>query len=208
MANAMVWGGEGGIGAALVHALIVDGWEVASIARKTGSSEATVALEADVSNLLQVEQAMLEVAQTLDEIELWVYAVGDIAGGRISNLPSADWDRVIGANLTGAYHAIKGSLPLITNDAHIVFIGALPANILNPGLSAYAAAKAGLEAFAAVLAKEEPQKRVTVLRPGPVVTPLWAKIGAKPPRSAVDPAAVAAAIIAAHRSGQSGVLDL
>ena len=44
-------------------------------------------------------------------------------------------------------------------NAHIIFIGAVSERLKLPGLSAYAASKAGLEAFAEVLGKEERKKR-------------------------------------------------
>ncbi len=208
MANALVWGGEGGIGSALIRVLAADEWLVASIARKTGSSEATIALEADVTSTLQISQALEEVSQTLGEIDLWVYAIGDIAVAHVGDQSPEDWWRILDANLTGAFLATRASLPLLTAGAHLIFLGAQPVHAQRPGLAAYAAAKSGLEAFAAVLAKEEPGRRVSLVRPGPVATPLWDKVGAKAPRGAAQPDALAAQILNAYRSGHQGLLDL
>ena len=58
------------------------------------------------------------------------------------------------ANLSGAYLATHHSLPLLAEDAHLVFLGAVSERLRLPGLSAYAAAKAGLEAFGEALGKE------------------------------------------------------
>jgi NAD(P)-dependent dehydrogenase (short-subunit alcohol dehydrogenase family) len=207
MANALIWGGAGGIGGALVRALSADDWHVAAISRKIASSDATVALEADVTIAQEIEVAVLEVAQTLGEVDLFAYAVGDIAAGRVATQSSHDWTRILSANLTGAFLATRASLPLLTPNAHLIYIGALPDNVRRPGLAAYAAAKAGLEAFAAVVAKEEPNRRVTIVRPGAVATPLWDKLGTKPPRTAAAPDTLAAEILAAHHSGHQGLLD-
>ena len=87
-------------------------------------------------------------------------------------------------------------------------IGAISERMRLPGLSAYAAAKAGLEAFTAALAKEERHRRVTLVRPGAVDTPLWSKMPVRMPRSAALPATVAAQILTAYTSGHSGLLDL
>ncbi len=208
MANALVWGGAGGIGGALVRALMAEEWLVAAISRKIGSSEATVALEADVTSPREIEAAVLEVAQTLGDIDLFVYAVGDITTAPIRALAAKDWERIIGANLTGAFLATAACLPLLVPSAHLIYLGALPENVRRANLAAYAAAKAGLEAFAAVLAVEEPAHRVSVMRPGAVETGLWDKLGARPPRTAAKPDALAAAILAAHHSGRSGQFDL
>lgn len=208
MANALVWGGEGGIGAALVRTLIAEGWQVAAMSRKIGSSEATVALEVDVTSTAQIEEAVLEVAQTLGEINLGVYAVGDIVAARVGALGLEEWERIMGANLGGAFLTTRASLSLLAPDAHLVYLGALPDQARRPGLAAYAAAKAGLEAFADVLAKEEPAHRVTVVRFGAVESPLWSKVGARAPRMAAQPDAIAAEILAAHSHGHQGLLDL
>jgi len=208
MSNALIWGGTGGIGGALVHALAARQWTVASIGRQIESSAATIALQADVTYADEIANAVLEVAQTLGEIDLWVYAVGDIVAARIEKLSESDWNRIIGANLTGAFLATRASLPLLAPAAHIVYVGALPENVRRPGLAAYAAAKGGLEALAAVVAAEEKQRRVSVVRPGAVQTKLWNKIGAKPPRTAAKPESLAEAILAAHFAGHQGILDV
>ena len=57
-------------------------------------------------------------------------------------------------------------------------------------------------------AKEERKRRVTVVRPGAVATPLWDKMPVRLPRSAISPAELAAKIMAAHVEGHSGVLDV
>jgi NAD(P)-dependent dehydrogenase (short-subunit alcohol dehydrogenase family) len=75
-------------------------------------------------------------------------------------------------------------------------------------LSAYAAAKAGVEALAVALSKEERASKVTVVRPGAVDTPLWDKVPFKKPTKAVSPAKVAAKVWEAYLAGHKGQLDL
>jgi short-subunit dehydrogenase len=77
-----------------------------------------------------------------------------------------------------------------------------------PGLSAYAAAKAGLEAFAESLRKEARKRRITVVRPGAVATPFWENVPFRMPANAMTPEAVAAAILSAYEAKHSGKLDL
>ncbi len=99
-------------------------------------------------------------------------------------------------------------LPWAKDSRLPVYIGAYSENLRLPGLSAYAAAKAGLEAFVTALGKEERRRRVTLVRPGAVNTPFWQKMPVRMPRSAAAPEEIAAKILAAHESGQSGALDL
>ena len=99
-------------------------------------------------------------------------------------------------------------MPLLADDAHLVFIGAISERLRLPKLSAYAAAKAGLEAFAEVLRKEERTRKVTVIRPAAVATALWDKVPLKMPSDAIAPQRIAEAVVEAYVSGHSGSLDL
>lgn len=225
MGTAMVWGAGGGIGRALVGALKEQGWAVAGVGRRGSSHRPgpTPALplagtpaaggadywfEADVGDGFGVQRAVMEAAQEVHEVDLWVYAVGDIVSQPVAEMDERTLARILDANLTGAFRAIHYSLPLLAERAHIVFVGAYSERLRLPGLAAYAAAKAGLEALAVTLAKEERRRRVTVVRPGAVATPLWEKMPMRLPRSASTAEEIAGKILAAHVAGQSGVIDL
>jgi len=210
MGTAMVWGANGGIGGALVTQLKNNGWTVAAVGRDEESlrDSAALSLQADVADAFSVQRAVQAAAFEMSEVNLWVYAVGDIAAAPVEDLDPATWTRILAANLTGAYLTARYSLPLLAPDAHLVFIGAISERLRLPGLSAYAASKAGLEAFAEALRKEQRRRRVTVVRPAAVATPLWDKVPLRLPKDAPPPAKVAARILAAHLEGHSGLLDL
>ena len=112
------------------------------------------------------------------------------------------------ANLLGAYLTTHHSLPLLAPDATLIYLGAISERLRLPGLSAYAAAKAGLEAFAEALRKEERKRRVLVVRPGAVDTALWDKVPMRLPKDAAAPQKVARRILQAYEDGTSGILDL
>jgi len=210
MGTAMVWGANGGIGGALVTQLKNNGWTVAAVGRDEESlrDSAALSLQADVADAFSVQRAVQAAAFEMSEVNLWVYAVGDIAAAPVEDFDPATWTRILAANLTGAYLTARYSLPLLAPDAHLVFIGAISERLRLPGLSAYAASKAGLEAFAEALRKEQRRRRVTVVRPAAVATPLWDKVPLRLPKDAPPPAKVAARILAAHLEGHSGLLDL
>jgi NAD(P)-dependent dehydrogenase (short-subunit alcohol dehydrogenase family) len=90
----------------------------------------------------------------------------------------------------------------------MIFLGAVSERLRLPRLSAYAAAKAGLEAFVEVLTKEERKRQVILVRPAAVDTPLWEKVPFKLPAGAVSPDEVAERILSAYRDGHRGQLDL
>jgi NAD(P)-dependent dehydrogenase (short-subunit alcohol dehydrogenase family) len=206
----MIWGATGGIGRALVDVLIEKEWSVVAVSRDEEALAERVAcsLRADVADAFSVQRAVQAAAHEVDEVALWVYAAGDIAAAPVEEMTPAVWGRILAANLTGAYHTAHYSLPLLAADAHLVFVGAVSERLRLPGLSAYAAAKAGLEAFAEALRKEQRRRRVTVVRPSAVATPLWDKVPLRMPKDAPPPSKVAGRILAAYEEGHSGLLDL
>jgi NAD(P)-dependent dehydrogenase (short-subunit alcohol dehydrogenase family) len=187
-----------------------EGWTVFGVAREPGlvTYSPSHLVEADVADAPAVRRAVEQVAQKAQSVDLWIYAVGDIASARVGRMSPKEWHRILDANLTGSYLALHHSLPLLAEDAHIVFLGAVSERLRLPGLSAYAAAKAGIEAFADVLRKEERRRRVTVVRPKAVETTLWDKVPFSLPHGASKPADVADRILDAYQEGHRGVLNL
>jgi NAD(P)-dependent dehydrogenase (short-subunit alcohol dehydrogenase family) len=208
--TAMVWGAGGGIGRALVSNLKKEGWRVLAMGRHAADLEDLTShvFEADVAQPESVEQALAAASLETDQVDLWIYAVGDIAASKVADVSPQDWQRILEANLVGAHLTTHYSLPLLARDSHLVFLGAVSERLRLPRLSAYAAAKAGLEAFVQVLGKEERKRRVTLVRPAAVDTPLWDKVPFRLPPGAMSPDDAAAQILAAYHEGHRGVLDL
>lgn len=210
MKTAMVWGGSGGIGAALLERLAEEGWAVVSVARDPDDvvHPASGVIGADVRDPGSVHQAAQKAKELVGYVDLWIYAVGDIASVKVEKMSLEDWERILTANLSGAYLAVHYSLPLLASDAHLVFLGAVSERLRLPGLAAYASAKAGLEAFVDVLRKEQRRRRVTIVRPKAVETPLWEKVPFSLPPGAAKPGDVAKRVLQAYQEGHSGVLNL
>jgi NAD(P)-dependent dehydrogenase (short-subunit alcohol dehydrogenase family) len=208
--TAMVWGAGGGIGRALVSALRNEGWQVLAMGRRTTElRDLTPHLfEADLADAGAVEKAVAAASELVDRVDLWIYAAGDIAASKVADASPDSWQRILDANLVGAYLAVHFSLPLLAREAHLMFLGAISERLRLPRLSAYATAKAGLEAFVEVLGKEERKRRVTLVRPAAVDTSLWDKVPFKLPSGAIKPDEAAERILAAYGEGLRGVLDL
>lgn len=207
---ALVWGAAGGIGRAIAGRLTADDWQVAAFSRHPEElgEAAAYSFAADVADPFAVQRAVLAASQEAGEAALFVYAAGDITSEPMREMAPGAFRRIIDANLTGAYHAAHHSLPLLAADAPMVFIGAVSERMRLPGLSSYAAAKAGLEAFAEALRKEERKRRVIVVRPSAVSTGFWQKVPFKMPGNALSPEAVAEKVVAAVNAGHQGVLDI
>jgi NAD(P)-dependent dehydrogenase (short-subunit alcohol dehydrogenase family) len=209
MKTALIWGAGGGIGRALAYQLARDNWQILAAGRNlnavTGLTD--FVYDVELSDAFSVQSAITSVSQVVNEVDLWVYAAGDIASLRVNEMSPLDWQRILQANLTGAFLATHFSWPLLSKEAHLFYLGAVSERMRLPGLSAYAAAKAGLEAFADVVRKES-RRKVTVVRPGAADTPFWNKVPFKLPPHHLTADDVAARIIQAYTEEHQGQLDI
>lgn len=209
MNTAMIWGASGGIGGALLRKVSEEGWRTVALTRSPEEAGgADVVVDVDVSDAQAVKKAVYTAAMDVESVSLWIYAAGDILAARTADMSPGEWERILTANLTGAFHALHYSMPLLSEDAQLVFLGAVSERLRLPGLSAYAASKAGLEALAECLRKEERHKKVLLVRPGAVATMLWEKVPMRLPKHALSPDDLAEQVYAACEQGQTGWLDL
>lgn len=208
--TAMIWGVSGGIGRAVAQELQTNGWTVIGIGRHAEDVASIVShtFTADVAKEYDVQTAVRAASFEVDQVDLWIYAAGDIETTAVSDLNLASWQRILDANLTGPFLTTKHSLPLLAEQAHLVYLGAVSERLKLPKFSAYVAAKAGLEAFVAALQKELRGNKITLVRPGAVATPFWDKLPLRLPKDAAPPEKVAKRILAAYEEGHSGQLDL
>lgn len=208
MKTALIWGAGGGIGQAIARQLAKENWFILAAGRnlEACSNLTEHTFDIDLNNTFSVESAITRISQVVNEVDLWVYAAGDIASLRVSEMSPLEWQRIIQANLSGAYLATHYSWPLLAEGAHLFYLGAISERMHLPGLAAYAAAKAGLEAFADVVRKES-RRKVTVLRPAAVDTPFWSKVPFRLPPHHQKADELAARLIQAYADGSQGQID-
>jgi NAD(P)-dependent dehydrogenase (short-subunit alcohol dehydrogenase family) len=207
--HALVWGAAGGIGKALTRKLVDQGYTVVAISRHPVEMKALTphSIATDVTNPSQVRAAAYQARTVSETFELFAYTAGDIASIKTEDMKVKDWERLLGANLTGAYLTVQASLPLLIPEAKLFFMGAVHERMRLPGLGVYAAAKAGLEAFAESL-RRETRLKVLIARPGAVNTALWEKVPFSLPKNALEPEDFAERVLAALDEGQNGLLEL
>jgi 3-oxoacyl-[acyl-carrier protein] reductase len=210
MRQALIWGASGAIGSALVSQLKSEGWRVFAAARHESDipSVADITFPFDATQPATANSIAALVAAESDGLELVVYAAGGLTAAPLEKLDPNAWGATIASNLDGAFVASRASLNLLRDDGHLMVIGAYIHKIILPRMGAYAAAKAGLEAFITVLQKEHRRRRITIVRPSAVDTPMWEHVPFKLPPQALRPEAVAQAILEYHEAGSSGELDL
>ncbi len=145
----------------------------------------------DVTSELEVEALFAD----LPPQDLIVYAAGDVEPEPLRSTSADSWNRVMDANLTGLFYTLKYADGKLSEGARIFVLGARPELVTFRGFGAYAAAKAGVAALVKVAAQEYKRKAsLTLVLPKAVDTGFWANVG-KVPKDALEPGAVAEAIV-------------
>jgi 3-oxoacyl-[acyl-carrier protein] reductase len=107
MRTALIWGAGGGIGHALVKHLHNEGWSVYVVTHRPGDQNLTDltphVFDANVAVPYEVQMVVTSVSQEVEEVNLSIYAPGDIASTKIAEMGPDAWDQILDANLTGAY---------------------------------------------------------------------------------------------------------
>lgn len=119
-----------------------------------------------------------EVAGHLDGLDHAVLNAGVASGSAIAETDFAEWRRVLGTNLDGAFLSLRAALPAVREGGSVVLTASVAGVKAEPGIAAYAASKAGVIALAKVAAKEAAPRRVRVnaIAPGGVDTPIWDQV--------------------------------
>ena len=152
----LITGAARGIGAALAEQLASHGARLALVGLEPETMAAvagrcgddTFVAECDVSNREQVTQAIDAAAEALGGLDVVVANAGIAAGGPLRQQDLRSWERVIEINLVGVMYTDRAALPhLERSRGYVLNIASTAAVLRGPGLSAYCAAKAGVEAL-------------------------------------------------------------
>ena len=183
---ALVTGGGRGIGRAICLALAATGYNVAvNYAASSAAAEQTaadcralgveaVALQADVTDPAACQTLVDTAAKTFGRLDVLVNNAGVTADKLILRMQPEDFDKVINANLKGAFFCCKAACKLMMRQRYgrIVNISSVVGLHGNAGQANYAASKAGLIGLTKSLAKEFAARNVTVnaVAPGFIAT--------------------------------------
>lgn len=175
---ALVTGAASGIGSACARRLAARG--IAKLVLADIEADAlgafdpgcpTERLVGDVSDPQFWDRA----APSLKGLDLAVLNAGVASGSPIADLDFAEWRRVLGINLDGAFLSLKAAMRAIEGAGSIVLTASISGSKAEPGTAAYGASKAGVMQLARVAAKEGAPRglRVNAIAPGGVDTPIW-----------------------------------
>jgi 2-hydroxycyclohexanecarboxyl-CoA dehydrogenase len=184
---ALVTGGAGGIGRAIVTALHARGLLVAVADVDAGAAErlaselreagqAALAVGMDVTDSASVRAAVSAVGEQLGAVDVLVNNAGWDELRPFVETEEAFWQRVVDVNYLGALRVTHAVLPGMIDESfgRIVSISSDAARVGSSLESVYAGAKAALIGFTKSLAREVARSGVTanVVCPGPTRTPM------------------------------------
>jgi len=171
---AVVTGGSGGIGGAVIAELEDRGWDTVSLSRREGC---------DVSNEHQVASAFAR----LTRLDALVNAAAVLTVRPFVELAASDWDEQVNSALRGTFLCSREAFRRMAPGGSIVMVSSL-SGVAGaekfPGMAAYVAAKSGLAGLTEVLAVEGRSLgiRVNAVSPGAVDTPMVLEAGIGGPR--------------------------
>lgn len=179
---AVVTGGSRGIGRHIAGALVDAGATVAI----TGRDEATLRASAaalggrcrayicDQRDSRAIKAMAEAVVRDIGVPDILVNNAASMAWGPVAEMTLEQWNSVIETNLTGVFLTTKAFVPgmVARNRGDIFMIGSMSGKKGDPGASAYAASKFGLQGFSQALLYEVRTHniRVMVLNPSHVET--------------------------------------
>lgn len=178
-----VSGGASGIGLETARRLAARGGKLALVDRNGDQAVAAAAslgaghvgLQADVSDLASLEIAAAETVARLGKIDVVIANAGIGSASTVRASSAEQLLRIIDINLSGQIRTVKATLEhVIAQRGYIAFTCSASVLKHTPKSSAYAAAKAGIDAFAGSLRQEVMHRGVDVgvFYPGWTPTPL------------------------------------
>lgn len=206
---AIVTGASQGIGAAVAEVLAKRGFAVSLAARRPmglvaienrirDSGGFAFVAPTDVSEPGQVRELIAETERRFGPVDLLVNAAGAVHRAPLTSTSEADFDRMLGVNLKGAFLCTRAVLPgmIGRRRGRIVNLAAMAGRIGAPRLAAYSASKWGVVGFTKACAEELRPAGISVFAvcPGSVDTESYrAAIPGAKPRS--GPGSVADVIV-------------
>jgi NAD(P)-dependent dehydrogenase (short-subunit alcohol dehydrogenase family) len=180
--NALITGGNSGIGLATLRRFVAEGARVAvtgrdrarlgEVSREFGSD--VLVLEAETTDPVSIAAAFSNAQEWMGPLDI-VFANAGIAGGTPTDLTSLEeFERLLRTNVTGSFLTVAAALPHLNDGASVILTGSVMAGLGFPGTAGYAASKGAVVSMAKAIAAElSPRNiRVNVIAPGPVQTPI------------------------------------
>ncbi|MBV8491550.1 MAG: SDR family NAD(P)-dependent oxidoreductase [Candidatus Eremiobacteraeota bacterium] len=180
----VVSGASTGIGFAATQGLAQAGYTVFAGVRNDDDARRLAGLGAnvkpvrlDVTDSASIAAARDEVLASGLPLRAVVSNAGVALAGPLETVPIDDLRRHFDVNVFGAVAFVQAFLPSLPTGGRVVFIGSISGRLAAPYIGPYSASKFALRAIADAMRVElaPADIAVTLIEPGSVKTPIWAK---------------------------------
>jgi NAD(P)-dependent dehydrogenase (short-subunit alcohol dehydrogenase family) len=181
----LVTGASRGIGRGIARGLAREGASLMLAARDaealgsvthemTALGAECMAIPADVTDERQVEGVFAQLIDHFGRLDVLVNNAGAFDGGRLDELTTENWDKVIAVNLRAPFLCTRAAMRIMKGQrsGRIINIGSISAQRVRPGSAPYAASKHGLWGLTQATALDGRELGITCccLHPGNVAT--------------------------------------
>jgi NAD(P)-dependent dehydrogenase (short-subunit alcohol dehydrogenase family) len=169
---AVITGGSGGIGAAIIERLSNAGAVVHSLDVQPSSVPGAYFHRADVSSETAVDAAFGAIGESAGRIDYLVCCAAIYRPVRFLDLAFADWQETLQTNLTGYFLCCRAALRFMRRQkfGRIVLFSSMAARTGGINVAHYAASKGGVLGLARSLAMESAAENIRVNTVSPVIT--------------------------------------
>jgi NAD(P)-dependent dehydrogenase (short-subunit alcohol dehydrogenase family) len=163
--TALVTGGAGDIGGAVVARLQAGGAQVATLDLQPSGAEGVLSLTGDVRESADVDRALADAESELGPLTILVCAAG-VTGDSLPtvDVPDDEWRKVMAINCDGVFWGTRAAARVMVPRGYgrIVNVASIAGKEGNPMAGAYSASKAAVIAMTKSIGKDLAQTGVLV----------------------------------------------
>lgn len=184
---AVITGGNSGIGLAYAQAFAAEGAHVVIVGRRQDAVDTALAsigpdamgFVGDVADLAMHDRLLAAVKARFGAIDIYVANAGTAILEPSSAVTADNYDAQFATNTRAVFFGVTKALAFMRDGGSIILTSSIAGSKVMDNHAVYAGSKAAIEAFARNWALELKDRRirVNVLSPGPVDTPILAKLG-------------------------------
>ena len=184
--NAVITGGNSGIGLATAQRFVKEGAHVFITGRRQSEIDAAVnqigknvtGVQGDVSNLADLDRLYDTVKQQKGRIDVLFANAGMAEFAPLGSITESHFDKIFNINVKGLLFTVQKALPLIQDGGSIILTASVGGSKGTPAFSVYDATKAAIRSFARSWTVDLRHRkiRVNAISPGPTDTPVLRRL--------------------------------
>ena len=179
--NALITGGNSGIGLATAKQFVNEGAYVFITGRRDPELAAAVTeigrnvtgVQGDVSNLGDLDRLFAQIEQEKGKLDIVFANAGASKFAPLGKITEEHYDSIFNSNVKGLLFTVQKALPLLPDGASIILNASIVASKGLPEWSVYSATKAAVRSFARTWTTDLKDRRIRVnaVSPGFTDTP-------------------------------------